>query len=70
MYHIQLESYVPKPTPATTDRIVAAHYYPAWKKGAAGLHRGFEDLYDYPERTPLMGYYDGDSPALLTPPTP
>ena len=64
MYNIKLNSYVPAPQPATADRIVAAHYYAAWKKGTAGLHRGFDDLHDYPERTPLCGYYDGDSPAL------
>lgn len=34
------------------------------EKGAAGLHRGFDDLHNYPERTPLLGYYDGDSPEL------
>lgn len=64
MYNIKLENYVPEPIPAISDRIVAAHYYPAWKKGSAGLHRGFDDLHDYPERTPLLGYYDGDSPEL------
>lgn len=62
MYHIQLEDYVPAPNPATTDRIVAAHYYAAWKKGAAGLHQGFDDLHDYPDRTPLCGYYDEENP--------
>lgn len=46
MYHIQPENYVPRPTPATPDRIVAAHYYPAWKKGAEGLHRGFATSLD------------------------
>ncbi|MBR4059209.1 MAG: glycoside hydrolase family 99-like domain-containing protein [Lachnospiraceae bacterium] len=64
MYNIKLENYVPKPKPATTDRIVAAHYYAAWKKGAAGLHEGFDDLHNYPERTPLMGYYDEENPTV------
>ena len=64
MYNIKLENYVPKPIPATTDKIVAAHYYPAWEKGEAGLHHGFDDLHNYPERTPLVGYYDGTSPEL------
>ena len=64
MYNIRLESYVPQPMPVTTDRIVAAHYYAAWKKGAAGLHDGFNDLHGYPERTPLMGYYDEENPAV------
>lgn len=64
MYNIKLEEYVPTPKPATSDRIVAAHYYAAWKKGAAGLHNGFDDLHEYPERTPLMGYYDEENPAV------
>lgn len=62
MYNIKLENSVPVPRPATTDRIVAAHYYAAWKKGAAGLHNGFDDLHNFPERTPLCGYYDEEDP--------
>lgn len=46
MYNIKLDNYIPKPEPATPDRIVAAHYYAAWKKGAAGIHEGFNDLAD------------------------
>ena len=65
MYNVKLHSYVPKPQPATSDRIVAAHYYAAWKKGAAGIHEGFNDLAEeYPDRTPLMGYYDEENPEV------
>lgn len=64
MYNIKLENYVPEPKPATTDRVVAVHYYAAWKKSAAEIHNGFDDLHDYPERTPLMGYYDEDNPTV------
>jgi len=63
MYNIKLESYVPEPKPVTSDKIIAAHYYAAWKKGAAGIHNGFDDLHEYPERTPLMGYYDEENPT-------
>ena len=63
MYNIKLENYVPEPKPATSDMIIAAHYYAAWKKGAAGIHNGFDDLHEYPERTPLMGYYDEENPV-------
>ena len=63
MYRIRSEEYVPLPRPATSDRIVAAHYYAAWKKGAAGIHNGFDDLHAYPDRTPLCGYYDEERPA-------
>ncbi len=62
MYNIKIENYVPKPNPAKSKYNVMAHYYAAWKKGAAGLHEGFDDLHDYPERTPLAGYYDEENP--------
>lgn len=66
MYQIRLYDEIPAPKEVTVkkDRIVAAHYYPAWKKGAAELHKGFEEIYDYPERTPLMGYYDEEDPQV------
>ena len=64
MYHFKLDDYVPVPQPAESDRIVAAHYYAAWKKGAAEIHGGFDDLHDYPDRTPLMGYYDEENPEV------
>ena len=65
MYNIKLQDYIPEPTPATSDRIIAAHYYAAWKKGAAGIHEGFNDLSKiYPDRTPLMGYYDEENPEV------
>ena len=64
MYNIKLNSYVPKPNPVTTKCIVAAHYYAAWKKNAARIHNAFDDLHDYPERTPLMGYYDEENPEV------
>ena len=65
MYNIKFESYVPEPKPATTDRIVAAHYYAAWKRGAAEIHEGFNDLAEvFPDRTPLMGYYDEENPEV------
>lgn len=37
MYNIKFASYVPEPVPAVPDWIVAAHYYAAWKYGAAGF---------------------------------
>ena len=65
MYNIKLESYVPEPTPAVPDRIVAVHYYAAWNYGAAAIHEGFNDLAEiYPDRTPLMGYYDEENPEV------
>jgi hypothetical protein len=65
MYNIKFENYVPEPRPVKSDRIVAAHYYAAWKKGAAGIHEGFNGLAEeYPDRTPLMGYYDEENPEV------
>ena len=65
MYNVKLNKYIPKPNPATSDRIIAAHYYGAWKKGEAGIHEGFDDLAEvYPDRTPLMGYYDEENPEV------
>ena len=32
MYNIKLTDYIPEHKAATTDRVVAAHYYAAWKK--------------------------------------
>ncbi|MBE6572243.1 MAG: hypothetical protein E7656_08350 [Ruminococcaceae bacterium] len=64
MYNIKLTDYVPEPKPVTSKYVVAAHYYAAWKKGSAGLHNAFDDLHEYPERTPLMGYYDEENPEV------
>ncbi|MBR5587138.1 MAG: glycoside hydrolase family 99-like domain-containing protein [Clostridia bacterium] len=65
MYNIKFNSYIPEPQPANSDRIVAAHYYAAWKKGVAGIHEGFDDLAEeFPDRTPLMGYYDEENPEV------
>ena len=64
MYNVKLSNYMTAPVPANSDRIVAAHYYAAWKKGAAGIHDGFNFLHEYPERTPLMGYYDEENPEV------
>ena len=58
-------SYVPEPKPVKSDYYVACHYYPGWKKGAADIHNGFEDLRNYPERTPIIGYYDESDPVVM-----
>ncbi len=64
MYNVKLYDYVPAPQPVKTDYIIAAHYYPAWKKGSAGLHKGFDQFLDYPERLPLLGRYDEENPEV------
>lgn len=52
MYGVRLYQNVPAPEPVSSDDLIAAHDYPAWKKNAAGLHPGFDQLRDYPERLP------------------
>lgn len=64
MYFKKFTDYVPAPDPAKSPYLLASHYYPGWKPGAATNHHGFGDLHTYPERTPLMGYYDESSPEV------
>ena len=64
MYDIKLCDYVPAPQPVKSNYIIAAHYYPAWKVGAAQIHMGFGQIKDYPERTPMLGYYDEENPEV------
>lgn len=66
MYNIKLYDSAPTPSPATVKdgRIVAAHVYPAWTPGEAGVHNAFYDLANYPERTPLGGYYGENEPDV------
>ncbi|MGN1128501.1 MAG: glycoside hydrolase family 99-like domain-containing protein [Candidatus Flemingiibacterium sp.] len=65
MYNIKLYDYVPKPDPAESGRIIAAHYYPSWTRGDNGLNHEFEDNFDYPERTPLAGFYEDKNPEVI-----
>lgn len=64
MYNKRFLDYVPEPQPVTTDSIVAVHYYPGWVKGGTNIHHCFEDLDDFPERCPLLGYYDESNPEV------
>jgi hypothetical protein len=64
MYNNKFLDYVPEPRPVTTNGIVAVHYYPGWVKGGTDIHKCFEDLDDFPERCPLLGYYDEANPEV------
>ena len=57
----QIPDYVPVPRPVSTDYLIGAHYFPGWKQGT---HWGWEKVVPYPERTPLLGYYDEGSPEV------
>jgi hypothetical protein len=58
---LSLPDCVPEPDPAQSDRLVGAHYFPGWKPGT---HRGWGVLKDFPERRPLLGYYDESNPEV------
>lgn len=61
----KLYDYIPEPQPVKSEHIIACHYYPGWKKGAELVkHNRFDDLIEYPERTPLLGYYDEENPEV------
>jgi hypothetical protein len=61
MYDIKIENYVPEPQPVSSDYTIGVHYFPGWKPGT---HRGFQCIQDFPERTPLLGYYDESNPEV------
>jgi hypothetical protein len=61
MYNIKHVNYVPDPKPVSSDYMIGCHYFPGWKPGA---HQGFKAIQDFPERTPLLGYYDESNPEV------
>ena len=65
MYGYRVEKYVPEPDPVRSDYLICCHYYPGWTKEPNMIHNGFYDLRDYPERTPLLGYYDEADPETF-----
>lgn len=64
MYGKRFANYVPEPQPVTTDRIIAAHYYPGWKRGCSKVHNSFQELEHFPERCPVLGWYDEANPEV------
>jgi hypothetical protein len=54
-------NYVPAPDPIEADRLIGVHYFPGWKPGT---HRGWSVLADFPERKPLLGWYDESNPEV------
>lgn len=64
MNHKNYVDYVPRPEPVSSDFYMMCHYYPGW----AVRHNGWSDfsnLLDFPERTPLMGFYDERNPEVI-----
>jgi hypothetical protein len=55
--------YVPKPKPISTgDHLVGAFHCPLWK--ATNEKNFWNSITAYPERTPLLGYYDEGTPEV------
>jgi len=58
---LALPKYVPEPNPASADRLIGAHYFPGWKPRT---HTGWSVLKDFPERKPVLGWYDESNPEV------
>ncbi|MBI3921469.1 MAG: glycoside hydrolase family 99-like domain-containing protein [Armatimonadetes bacterium] len=55
-------AYVPKPVPAKTDKYtIWTHYCPLWKHGT---HTGWKAVEPYPDRKPVIGWYDEGTPEV------
>lgn len=65
MYGKKITNYVPEPTRVKSDIYVACHYYPGWEVGGDTIMGGMRKLENYPERTPIQGFYDGKDPEIL-----
>jgi hypothetical protein len=53
--------YIPDPVPAKTDYLIGAHYFPGWKHST---HEGWKVISPYPEKKPLLGFYDEGNPEV------
>lgn len=54
--------YAPKPVPADTGKYTLwMHYCPLWK---AGTHYGWKKIEPWPERKPVIGWYNEGEPAV------
>lgn len=58
------DAYVPMVNPVSSDYYVACHYYPGWPVYETG-YSPMADILDFPERTPLLGYYDESNPEVI-----
>ena len=56
-------AYVPEPRKVTSDYTVACLCYPGWATQRNG-YSPFADARDFPERTPIQGYYDEADPEV------
>jgi len=54
-------SYVPVPVPAKTPYTIWTHYCALWKHGT---HYGWKKIEPWPERKPLLGWYNEGAPEV------
>jgi len=53
--------WVPAPEPAKSDYEVGIYYFPGWRQGATA---GWQPIMDYPERKPVLGWYQEGEPEI------
>jgi hypothetical protein len=59
--HLEKASYVPVPVPAKTKYTIWAHYCALWKQDT---HIGWKAIEPWPERKPVLGWYDEGTPEV------
>jgi hypothetical protein len=60
--HLPKAAYVPEPMPAQTGKYeIWTHYCPLWKYGT---HVGWKAIEPYPEREPIIGWYNEGTPEV------
>jgi len=64
VYNIKYADCVPEVEPVSSDYYIGCHYYPGWRVGKNG-YSAFREIVDFPERTPLIGYYDEANPEVM-----
>ena len=62
----KMYDYIPAPERVKSDYYITCHYYPGWiKNGDAIFHTGMEEIKLYPDRKPLLGYYNENNPEVM-----
>ena len=59
--HLPASAYVPVPVPAKTPYTLWTHYCALWKHGT---HFGWKKIEPWPERKPLLGWYNEGTPEV------
>ena len=59
--HLATADYVPVPVPAKTPYTLWTHYCALWKHGT---HYGWKKIEPWPERKPLLGWYNEGTPEV------